>query len=137
MQSSKYAQQVPAILAQMEQARQEDETQHQPAEQGMIHVYRLEGGGIVMTDTPIEDEVQPPPTVDAEPETDHRPTRSGQIPYFLQFLLLLFLFLALDNVDTVLAQLAPTVNVTITPVVKTITTTATVSVGDRADIVME
>ncbi len=39
------------------------------------------------------------------------------------------MFVGLDSLDTVFAQFAPTVTVTLTPVVKTISTTATLTVG--------
>jgi hypothetical protein len=130
---SQYASAVPAILAEMEEARQEDEARQpdQGGESGekVIYVYPLEGGGLVLTETPIEDEPDSP-TVDSQgPEPGTRPTRRRQPPYFLHFLLMLFIFIGLDNLDTVFAQFAPTASVTITPDVKTITTNATFPIG--------
>jgi len=130
---SQYASAVPAILEEMEEARQADETTRpdQVGEAGdkVIYVYPLEGGGLVFTDTPIEDEPDPPIVDSQGPEPDTRPTRRRQPPYFLHFLLMLFVFLGLDNLDTVFAQFVPTVSVTITPAVKTITTNAAFPIG--------
>ena len=60
MQSSKYARQVPAILAEMEQERERDDKQPDQGEQvpeKVVYIYPLEGGGVVFTETPIgEDE---------------------------------------------------------------------------------
>ena len=77
MQSSKYARQVPAILAEMEQERERDDKQPDQGEQvpeKVVYIYPVEGGGVVFTETPIdEDEPAAPNVVSAEPETDQRP----------------------------------------------------------------
>jgi hypothetical protein len=52
-------------------------------------------------------------------------------PYFL---LILFVFVGLDSLNALFASFAPTVTITITPDVKTVSMTATVSVGVGADI---
>lgn len=145
MQTSPYAHALPAILAEVQQAREaadDNSSQNQPAEQTdgdetpdtVVYVYPLEGGGVVLTHTPIEDEDDPlaPPIVEAveQPETrDQRPLSSRQPPYLLHLFCLLVLFVGLDNLETVFAQFAPTVTVTITPTVVALSTTATLSVG--------
>ena len=148
MLTSPYASAVPAILAEMEQSREADEREHQPDQQDepgsgaveKLFVYRTDTGGWLISPTKIqegeqdlplgEDDQPQPPAIDSqEPETDQRPTTCRQPPYFLHFLLILFIFLGLDNLDTVFAQFAPTANVTITPVVKTITTDTTFPIG--------
>lgn len=125
---SQYAKRVPAILAEMEKGREEDERadhQEETGEPEVIHVYPLEGGGLVFTKTPIEDEPEAPIVDSMEPETDQRSPRKDP-PYFLYFLLILLLFLGLDSADTALIALfTPTVNVTIIPQTKTVRTTAT------------
>src|SRR5438445_2189203 len=77
MQSCKYARQVPAILAEMEQERERDDKQPDQGEQvpeKVVYIYPLEGGGVVFTETPIdEDEPAAPTVVSAGPETDQRP----------------------------------------------------------------
>lgn len=141
MQASPYASAVPAILAEMENQREEGEnppppnTEEEPEK--IVYVYPLEGGGVVFTDTPIEEDQQQPqaPVVDAqEPKTDMRLTPRREPAYFLHFLLILLVFVGLDSLDAVFASFAPTVIITLTPVVKTVSTTATVSVGAGADI---
>src|SRR5437870_4696130 len=109
MQSSPYTKAVPAILAEMEQKRQEQEQQPnqdgQDTQEEVIHVYPVAGGGILFTKTeiPPEDtdtqEPQSPIVASNEPETDIRPTTRREPPIVLYFLLLLFLFTALDNAE--------------------------------------
>src|SRR5947209_10048597 len=147
MQTSPYANAVPAILAEMEHSREADDREHRPDRQDepgsgaveKLFVYRTDTGGWLISptkiqegeqDLPLEDEQPHPPIADSQPlETDQRPTTRRQPAYFLHFLLLLFIFISLDNLDTVLAQFAPIASVTITPVVKTITTDATFLIG--------
>lgn len=134
MQSSKDARQVPAILAEMEQERERDDKQPGQGEQvpeRVVYIYPLEGGGVVFTETPIdEDEPAAPNVVGAEPETDQRPiTRKGP-PYCLHFLLLLLLFVGLNSADTMLTALfPPTATITIIPRQQALTTTATFPIG--------
>lgn len=147
MQTSPYASAVPAILAEMEQSREADDREHRPDQQDepgsgaveKMFVYRTDAGGWLISptkiqegeqDLPLEEDQPQPPIVDSqEPEADTRPTRRRQPPYFLHFLLMLFIFIGLDNLDTVFAQFAPTASVTITPIVKTITKDATFPIG--------
>lgn len=136
---SRYANTVPSIVAEMEHERVRDDGNLPPGEQpppphhrpekNIIYVYPVEGGGVYFSETKVEDEDTTIPIVDAEPETDQLPRTARQMPNFLHFLLLLFLFLGLDNVDAVFAQLAPTVTVTITPAAKDISLSASVTVG--------
>lgn len=130
----------------MEQERERDANQQPQTDQDeheqekVVYVYPLEGGGLVFTEPPLEENDQQPeaPIVDAkEPERDTRPTAHKDLPYFLHFLLVLLLFVSLDNLDTVFAQRAPTVTVTIMPAVKTISTTATLTVGGAGAEVSE
>jgi Baseplate J-like protein len=147
MQTSPYTRAVPAILAEMEQSREADDREHQPDRQDKpgsgaaekLFVYRTDTGGWLISPTKIQkgeqdlslEHDQPyPPIIDSQqPEADQRPTTRRQPPYFLHFLLILFIFMGLDNLDAVLAQFAPTASVTITLAVKTITTNATFPIG--------
>jgi len=149
MQTSQYVRAVPAIVADMQRAREEaDDQPQQPDQQDepgsgaveKMFVYRTDTGGWLLSptkiqereqDLPLEEDEQPrPPIIDSQKlETDQRPTTRRQSPYFLHFLLILFIFIGLDNLDTVFAQFAPTASVIITPVVKTITTNATFPIG--------
>jgi Baseplate J-like protein len=141
MRTSQYARAVPALVAQMNEDTGTDDGQ-QPvdglpgdqqgaSEKKAIYVYQTDDGGVFLSPIKVAADDQPPaPVVDSqEPETDQRPTACRQLPYFLHFLLMLLLFVCLDNLDSVFAQFAPTVSVTITPVVKTITTSAAFSIG--------
>src|SRR5438105_4039025 len=135
MQASPYARAVPAILAEMENQRGAGGNAPQPPNpedepEKVVYVYPLEGGGVVFTDTPIEEDGQQPqaPVVDAEaPRTNARPAARREPAYFLHFLLILFVFVGLDSLDAVFASFAPIVTITLSPVVKTVSTTATVS----------
>src|SRR5690242_2269705 len=137
MQTSPYVRAVPRILAEMEQEREPDdnipidlppiqENEEGKEEPGKMYVYRTDTGGWLISPTKVQageqetDEADPaqPVIVDSqELEADSRPTTKRDPPYFLHVLLILFLFIGLDNLDTVFAQFAPTVAVTITPVV--------------------
>src|SRR5229473_2778111 len=93
---------VPAIVTKMDGARREDD------KPGIIHVYKLEGGGIVFTTTPVEveDDLEENFIIDAkEPETDTRPNQQKAPLYLLQVLFLFIVFVGLDNVDAFLMML--------------------------------
>lgn len=140
MQSSRYAQKAPALLAKMEQERgqgdQEQSDQKGQEPEKVVYVYPLEGGGLVFTDTPVEEEDAQVHIVDSgELATDTRPAPRYDPLAFLHFLLILCIFLGLDNVDTYVTLLTPTVTISITPVVKTVSTTTTLTVaGPGADV---
>ena len=132
---SQYANAVPAILAEMEEARQQDEASRpdQGGEAGekVIYVYPLEGGGLVFTETPVEDEPDPP-IVDSR---EQEPGTRREPPHLLHFLLILLLFVLLDSADSALAALfTPTVTVAITPQLRTLSATATIPIGEREDV---
>jgi hypothetical protein len=134
MQSSKYARQVATILAEMEQEQERDDKQPDQDEQApekVVYIYPLEGGGVVFTETPIEDEEPQPSIVECrEPETDQRPIQRKGPPHFLHFLLLLLLFVGLDSGDTMLTALfTPTATITIIPQQQSLTTTAIFPIG--------
>lgn len=147
MQTSQYARAVPAIVADMQSAREEADNQPQQPDQQdepgseeieKIYVYRTDNGGWLASPTKLEgeepsteedDQPQVPIVDSQEPGIDTRSTTRHDPPYVLHYLLILFLFIGLDNLDSVFAQFAPTASVTITPVVKTITTTATFPIG--------
>jgi hypothetical protein len=133
--SSTYAKKVPAIIAEMQQKREDDDKGRQadPTVQPpdkVIYLYPFEGGGIVMTHTPIEDEPEAPVVESRELETDQRPLPRKDPPYFLHFALLLLLFLVLDSADTNLTALfSPMANITVSPQTQALTTTATFPIG--------
>lgn len=134
MQSSKYARQVPTILAETEQERERDDKQPDQDEQEpekVVYIYPLEGGGVVFTETPIEEDESAPRIVESgEPETDQRPIQRKDPPYFLHFVLLLLLFICLDSADTTLTALfTPTATITVIPQQQALTTSATFPIG--------
>lgn len=132
MRKSQYAQAVPAIIAAMEKERGEDGTlpRQEENEQDIMHIYPLEGGGVVITRTPIEDEIQSPIIDSQVPETDTRHTTPKDPPYFLHFLLMLLLFVGLDSADTMLTALfTPTATITLIPKVQTVTIRSSVTLG--------
>jgi VCBS repeat-containing protein len=145
MRTSPYVTAVPTILADTEQSRAgadnpQPDQENEPGGEALEkwYVYRTDTGGWLASPTKIGEE-DPSTDEDGQPqapiveslglETDTRPTIRHDPPYFLHFLLLLLLFIGLDNLDSVFAQFAPTANVTLTPMVKTITTSARFPVG--------
>lgn len=134
MQKSQYANAVPGMIADMEREREEQGDQRPPAQEDgvpefVLHRYYVEGGGVVLSSVPLEEDA-PPSGVDGEPETGHRSRPYRQPPYLLYYLLMLLLFVGLDSVDSVFAQFAPTATVTIQPVTQTISTTTTIPLGE-------
>ncbi|MEO8954421.1 MAG: baseplate J/gp47 family protein [Ktedonobacteraceae bacterium] len=142
MQKSQYARNVPAILAEMEKSRNEG-SQQQPRnhqteanEEKVVYVYRTSDGGVFLSPTKVGDQAQQSEIIidSDEQEADHRPATHNEPPYFLHFLLILLVFMLLDNVATFFTLLTPTVTITITPTVKTISSTAILTVGEGADV---
>ena len=136
MQNSPYAFAAPAMVAESEKEQEAQENQPQPAKEDQetetIYVYHTEEGGIYLSPTLVEEESPQAPIVDAAlPETDNRPTTPQQPSYFLHVLFIFLIFLALDNIDSFFAQLSPIATVTITPEIKTISTTATLTAGAK------
>jgi hypothetical protein len=133
--SSTYAKKVPVIIAEMEQEREDDDKRRQADPTGqppdkVVYLYPFEGGGIVMTHIPIEDEPEAPVVESRELETDQRPLPRKDPPYFLHFVLLLLLFLVLDSADANLTALfSPTANITVSPQTQALTTTTTFPIG--------
>src|SRR5258708_28092885 len=76
--------------------------------QATIHVYPVEGGGIIFTKTPLEEDQQPHTIIDSDvPLTPKR----RETPYFLYFVLMLYLFLLLNIANV---RRIPTMTPTIT-----------------------
>jgi hypothetical protein len=99
-----------------------------------IHVYPVEGGGLLFSRVPLSSEEEPPvaPLVDGDqPPSEPPPATTEKVPpVFLVFLLLLCLFLLLDNVDATLTTwLMPTVTITLTPKTERVTAQAILPLG--------
>jgi len=122
---SQYAKEIKHILAALNEPGNENELPL-PDEEEMqeIHVYPVEGGGILFTREPLEDQPAAP-TIDSQ---DDRTTTASKVktpPPFVLFLLLLCVFVLCDTADSqLLAFMTPTVTVTIVPKTQTVTTTA-------------
>ncbi|HLI08886.1 MAG TPA: hypothetical protein VKV40_20150 [Ktedonobacteraceae bacterium] len=122
------------ILATLDEQGNQDEARapYEEVEIKTIHVYPVEGGGILLTREPLEEdetidtaafepqdvEQQPrPPIGQTTPTAQERPLFPG-------FLFILCLFLLLDMANTALvALLTPTVTITVVPVIKTVAIT--------------
>ncbi len=128
-----YTEDIPRMLA--ARYAQGYESEEEADEQETIHVYPVEGGGLLFTTTPLEEgddqgedqeiiiDSEAPPSEARDPAA---PAREGGRLYALHVVLLVLLFFALDNADPALASLfTPTAIVTITPTVQSITLQST------------
>lgn len=120
----------PVIVDEMEQGQEEEERPNQDIANTM-YVYRTESGGILITPHRVELDDEELPSVESDrPATDQRLHPGKSLPIFLQFLLVLLLFVLLDMADSQLvAFLTPTAMITITPVVKMLTLRSTAHLG--------
>ena len=121
---SQYAKEIKHILATLSEQGDEDDAPLPDEEKlDTIHVYPVEGGGILFTRTPLEDEQEATPLViDSQ---DYQTTGAKPLPSFVLFLLLLCVFVLGDLADTqLITMLTPTVTVTIVPQTHTVTTIA-------------
>src|ERR1051326_1866527 len=125
---SQYAQEIHRILASLSGEEDEDATPL-PEEEDLdaIHVYPVEGGGILLTRTPLDEEEEAAALViESQPATVAPRTPSS----FVLFLLLLCLFLVGDLADTqLIALMTPTVTIAITPQVHPVSLHSTASLG--------
>jgi Baseplate J-like protein len=127
---SQYAKEIRHILATLNQSGDEDDAPLPDEEElDTIHVYPVEGGGILFTRTPIEPDESAPPIIDSRDE--HTSTAAAKTPSpLVLFLLLLCVFVLGDMADTqLLAMVIPTATITIVPNVRTITLQSTAMLG--------
>lgn len=126
---SQYAKDIHHILASLNEQGDAD-VPPLPEEEELetIHVYPVEGGGILLTRTPLEDE-EDVPVIDSQPEQ----STTGALrrtPPFVLFLLLLCLFLVGDLADNqLIAMITPTATIAITPAVHTVRLQSTATLG--------
>lgn len=124
---SQYAKEINRILASLNGQEDEDATPLPEEEElDTIHVYPVEGGGILLTRTPLDEEEPVAPVIDSQPTMQAAP----RTPPFVLFLLLLCLFLVGDLADNqLIALMTPTVTIAITPAVHTVRLHSTASLG--------
>src|SRR5216683_8093961 len=120
---SQYAKEIKHILATLnEQGDEQDTPLPDEEELDTIHVYPVEGGGLLFTRTPLEPDEAAPPLIDSQ---DDQTKGAKPLPSFVLFLLLLCVFVLGDLADTqLIAMLTPTVTVTIVPQTHTVSTIA-------------
>jgi hypothetical protein len=111
-------------------------SEQQAPEPETIHVYPVEGGGLLFSRVPLEPEEDlpsTPPIIESDqPLGGPLPLAGGKAPpVFLVFVLLLGVFLLLDSLDaTLTAWLTPTVTITLIPRTQTVITGMTVYLGE-------
>ena len=125
---SQYAKDINYILASLSGGEDED-APPLPGEENLdtIHVYPVEGGGLLLTRTPLDEEEAAAPVIDSQHVTSAAPR---SLPPFVVFVLLLCLFLVGDLADTqLIALMTPTVTIAITPEVHIVRVQSTASLG--------
>ncbi|HEY6542064.1 MAG TPA: baseplate J/gp47 family protein [Ktedonobacteraceae bacterium] len=126
---SQYAREIKSILASLYEQGDEDAPPLLEEEENLdtLHVYPVEGGGILLTRTPLNEEEPAASVIESQFVT--RATPRSPSPFVL-FLLLLCLFLVGDLADTQLIDMmTPTATIAITPEVHTVRLHSTASLG--------
>lgn len=125
---SQYAKEINRILASLKGEEDEDAPPLPEEEEvDTIHVYPVEGGGILLTRTPLDEEDSAPPVIESQPTPNVAPRSPSP---FVLFLLLLVPLLGLDMADShLIALMTPTVTIAITPTVHPLTLHSSASVG--------
>src|SRR5258708_29849339 len=102
---SQYAKEIKHVLATL---NEHDAPLPDEEELDAIHVYPVEGGGILFTRTPLAPEEAAPPVI--ESQDDHASTGAAKtLPPFVLFLLLLCVFVLGDVADNqLIALMTPT-----------------------------
>ena len=128
---SQYAKEIKSILASLnEQGDEHDQPLPDEEELDTIHVYPVEGGGILLTRTPLADDEAAPPIIESRGGHTTGTPLAHTPPLFVLFLLLLCVFVLGDLADTqLIALLTPTATIAITPEVRTITLENAVTLG--------
>lgn len=123
---SQYAREIRTFLA----SQETDQTPPEDtAENGgrVIHVYHTPEGGVVLSSVALDTDEEQPPIIDPQPPA---PQAHREPPFYAVMLLIFFLFLLLDSLDTTITNLTtPTATITLTPVMRTITLANTMQLG--------
>src|SRR5260370_37949638 len=97
---SQYAKEIKHFLAALNEQGDEDDTALPDEEElETIHVYPVEGGGILFTRTPLEPDESAPPIIDSQNDHDASTAVAKSPPLVVLFLLLLCLFVVWDVAD--------------------------------------
>ena len=128
---SQYTKDIKHILASLnEQGDEHDQPLPDEEELDTIHVYPVEGGGILLTRTPLADDEAAPPIIESRGGHTTGTSLTKTPPLFVLFLLLLCVFVLGDLADTqLIALLTPTATIAITPEVRSLTLQSTATLG--------
>jgi hypothetical protein len=128
---SQYAKEIKHILATLnEQGDEYDNALPDEEELDTIHVYPVEGGGVLFTKTPLEPDESATPTIDSQDDHTMAVPTAKTPPPFVLFLLLLCVFVLGDLADNQrIALMIPTATITIMPDVRHITLQSTTTLG--------
>ncbi len=128
---SQYAKEIKHILATLNEHGNEDDSSLPDEEElDTIHVYPVEGGGILFTRTPLEPDEAAPPVIDSQDNQTAGVRIAKTPPPFVLFLLLLCVFVLGDVADTqLIALMTPTATIAITPDVRTIMLQSSATLG--------
>jgi hypothetical protein len=127
---SQYAKEIKHILATLNEQGGEDATPLPEEEElDTIHVYPVEGGGLLLTRTSLEEEPAAS-VIDSQGDQPTPRAAPRTPPPFVLFLLLLCLFVVGDLADNQLvAFMTPTATIALSPEVHTVTLQSTASLG--------
>ncbi len=135
MQASKYASNLPAILAPLNEtngdAAPQNGNEQKEGARKKIYIYRTVDGDMVASETLLTAVLgEPSPIIDNKSPIPAQPTTRREPPFHALILLIFCLFLFLDSLDTTITTLlTPTATITITPTSHTIILQSSLQLG--------